>query len=806
MMRVLKFGGSSLADFKCLRQVQNLILSQSGDEALIVLSAPGGMTDQLVELAALAEQGVSYEEQWQALESRAKDLHQQVEKLYGAIAHWPDFMALANKLAGVKLLQHCPAQVRAFIISFGERVSCALMQTMLGSTQASYLDATHCILTSGGYLDAEVDLKASKSRFASAMREQPNKYYIMPGFTGCDQQGALTTLGRNGSDYSAAVAAACLQAQVCQIWTDVDGVFNADPRFISKATKVDWLSYKEAMELSYFGAKVLHPKTILPCAKAGVPCEIKNTHNPDVPGSVISNERRGDEQVKALSSLDELAMLTVSGPGMKGKVGMASRVFSALAQDNVSIVLITQSSCEFSISFCVHEADLNLALSALESAFELESQAGLIEPVQVQRDLAIVTLVGDNMKAHKGLAAKFFASLAQAQVNIVAIAQDSTESAISAVVDGSLCNDAVKVCHENFFTHVPSIDVFLLGVGLVGQELIKQLQKQQQWLQNRNIKLNLYGIANSRQLYLNADGVPFDTWHGELEQQQAGFALDKLEAFVKANHLINPVIVDCSSSQQLADQYCDFLEAGFHVVAANKKANTGSYAYYQALNNAAQKKQRKFLYETNVGAGLPVLDNLQLLFGAGDELLSFNGILSGSLSYMFGALEDGLSLSEATAKAKANGFTEPDPRDDLSGTDVARKLLIIARESGLALELSDIEVEPVVSDAFAPGTSVDEFMAKLPELDHDFAQRVQAAAEQDQVLRYVGSIDNGHCKVGIEAVDKANALYDIRDGENALAILSQYYQPRPFVIRGYGAGAEVTSAGVFADILKTLSR
>lgn len=806
MMRVLKFGGSSLADFDCLRQVQNLVLTQSGDEALIVLSAPGGMTDQLVELAALAEQGVSYEVQWQALQSRVNALHLQVTKLYGEIAHWPDFSALANKLAGVKLLNHCPAQVRAYIISFGERVSCALMQAMLGSAQASYLDATDCIATVGGYLDAEVDLKLSKAQFTLSMRENPNKYYIMPGFTGRNQEGELTTLGRNGSDYSAAVAAACLQAQVCQIWTDVDGVYNADPRFIRKATKVDWLSYKEAMELSYFGAKVLHPKTILPCAKAGVPCEIKNTHNPDVPGSVISNERRGNEQVKALSSLESLAMLTVSGPGMKGKVGMASRVFNALANDNVSIVLITQSSCEFSISFCVHEADLNLALTALEQAFELESQAGLIEPVQVQRELAIVTLVGDNMKAHRGLAAKFFASLAQAQVNIVAIAQDSTESAISAVVDGSLCNDAVKVCHENFFTHIPSIDVFLLGVGLVGQELIKQLEKQQSWLQNRDIKLNLYGVANSQKLYLNAQGVPFDTWHGELEQQTDGLTLERLEAFVKSNHLINPVIVDCTSSQQLADQYCNFLNAGFHVVAANKKANTGTYDYYQALVNAAQQKHRKFLYETNVGAGLPVLDNLQLLFSAGDELLSFNGILSGSLSYMFGALEDGLSLSEATAKAKANGFTEPDPRDDLSGTDVARKLLIIARESGLALELSDIEVEPVVSESFAEGASVDEFMTKLPELDGSFALKVKAAAEQGQVLRYVGSIENGHCRVGIEAVDKSHALYDIRDGENALAILSQYYQPRPFVIRGYGAGAEVTSAGVFADILKTLSR
>jgi len=804
-MRVLKFGGSSLADFDCLKRVKQLIESQAGEQALVVLSAPGGMTDQLVELAKLAEQGADYSAQWQALLNRADSLKREVEQLDSVVAHWPSFAELSDKLAGVKLLKHCPEQVNAFVISFGERVSVALMVAMLGQ-RATYLEATQCIETQGGYLDAEVNLVASEQRFAEVLKSQPADFYIMPGFSGVNNQGELTTLGRNGSDYSAAVAAACLKAEVCQIWTDVDGVYNADPRFIKKASKVDSLSYKEAMELSYFGAKVLHPKTILPCAKVGVPCEIKNTHNPDVPGSVISNECQSDETVKAISSLENLAMLTVSGPGMKGKVGMAARVFSALANDNVSIVLITQSSCEFSISFCVHEGDLNLALSALEQAFELESQAGLIEPVQVQRELAIVTLVGDNMKAHKGLAAKFFDSLAQAQVNIVAIAQDSTESAISAVVDGALCNDAVKVCHENFFTHVPSIDVFLLGCGLVGQELVKQLEKQQDWLAKRNVKLNLYGVANSRKLLLDANGIAFDAWQAQLEQQTSGFELAKVELFVRENHLINPVLVDCSSSQQLADQYYDFLDAGFHVVAANKKANTGSFEYYQSLKSAAQKRQRKFLYETNVGAGLPVLDNLQLLFGAGDELLSFNGILSGSLSYMFGVLEDGLSLSEATEKAKANGFTEPDPRDDLSGTDVARKLLIIARESGLELELSDIDVEAVVPESFAPGTSVDEFMAKLPELDAQFADKIQSAASEGKVLRYVGSIENGKCKVGIEAVDKQHALYDIRDGENALAILSQYYQPRPFVIRGYGAGAEVTSAGVFADILKTLSR
>ncbi|WP_199610838.1 bifunctional aspartate kinase/homoserine dehydrogenase I [Flocculibacter collagenilyticus] len=813
-MQVLKFGGSSLANAERISAVAQLIKQRSdAAKIMVVLSAPQGVTNELVEMSELAFLGYDFKESVAKQEQRLTGLVESFEclselqknKLKAQLITTSE--KLLSLLEGIKLLNFCPDHVKAQIICQGEKLSIALMEEVLKSDAiaATSLDAMQCIRSSENYLNSSANITTSKTLFAEQIAKKPAQVYLLAGFTAANERGELTTLGRNGSDYSAAVAAACVDAEVCEIWTDVDGVYSADPRLVNSAMLVDRLSYSEAMELSYFGAKVLHPKTIGPLAQYKIPCVIKNTLNPEAPGTLIDDADKSGDAVKAISSLDQLTMLTLSGPGMKGVVGMAGRVFSTMARNNISVILITQSSCEFSISFCTHSNALERASRALQQEFDLELQNKLLHPIEFKKNLSIVSLVGDGMKKQRGIAAKFFASLAQARVNVVAIAQDSTERSISAVIKAPLCEEALKVCHENFFTHALSIDVFLVGCGTVGKALLAQIQRQQTLLADRNIKLNVFGIANSKRLLLSPDGIALDNWERQLSEADSSFSLVNVSRFVEENHLVNPVLVDCTSSEHIAVQYADFLAAGFHVVTPNKKANTGSVTYYNQIRETAQQNRRRFLYETNVGAGLPVIDTLQGLFNAGDEMLRFEGILSGSLSYIFGKLDEGMSLAEATKVARENGYTEPDPRDDLSGMDVARKLLIMAREAGLQLELHDIDVESVLPEGFDADGSIEQFMDKLPQLNNYYRDKVALAEQSHKVLRYVGVIEDGQCRVAIEAVDANNPLFSVKNGENALAIHSHYYQPIPFVLRGYGAGAEVTAAGVFGDIMRTLS-
>jgi len=812
-MLIQKFGGSSLASMDGFVAAAGIISKAAGTEkVVVVLSAMYGVTDLLESAIKTAIAGDDFKAVLDGISEKEQGVLQEMQSSGWNCALATGFLQaqmlrLGKLLEGVALLEQCPAEVQAAILSTGEGFSSRLMSDLLRAQghAANWSDTDVLPPANDSYTDSLVDIEAAAPLLQQAI-DGDHDILILPGFYGVNAAGKPQLMGRNGSDYSAACAASALKARSCEIWKDVDGFFTADPRIVASAKCLDEVSYEEAMELSFFGAKVISAKALTPLMGSGIPCEIKNTYHPDLPGTLIHANTEKPAVVRGISNLDDVASITLQGGGMRGRVGVARRVMEALANESISVLLIVQSSSEFSITLCVRSSEANRARKALQEAFHFELLHGLISGVSVMDQRSVITLVGEGMNHYRGIAARFLSAISASGVNVEVIAQGSTECAIAVVVEKQAAKAALRACHTAFFSHTSHMDVILLGCGNVGSALLQQFQTKDKSLAAGHKALHVRAIANSGKLLVGKDTVELGSWKQDLEEHGVAWSIDDIIAIRKELGLLNPTIIDCSTNEELANQYANFLANGFNVVAANKKANTASMEYYREMRVTAARHFRKFMYETNVGAGLPFIDTLQSLIRSGDELQSFGGILSGSLSAIFGMLEDGVAFSDAVEKAMQMGFTEPDPRDDLSGMDVARKLLIIAREVGLELELEDIEVEPVIESGFAEDADSSELITRLKELDEGFAKRVADAKAEGSVLRYVGRIEDGRCSVSVDVVAKDKPLGSIRDGENALVLHSRYYQPIPLVLRGYGAGADVTAAGVFGDLLRTAWR
>jgi aspartokinase/homoserine dehydrogenase 1 len=810
---VQKFGGTSLADLRGF-EASALVIGQYAAErqVVVVLSAVKGVTDLLLAAIDTAVEGgdgaIHLREAFARQRAIVQELAAQSVPTPEASAFFAEQEEILNRrIEGIRLLGQCPDEARARILASGEGFSSRLMVDVLNhqGLRAQWSDADVLPLANEDWLDSLIDIEAAAPRLRERLQED-SQVMVLPGFYGRNARGDIQLLGRNGTDYSAAAIAAALGAGLCQIWKDVDGFFTADPRIVSNARCLEEVSYDEAMELTYFGAKVISAKALAPLAANNIPCEVRNTYDPSRPGTRVHSEAKRTHVVRGISHLHDVSSITLQGGGLRGRVGIARRVMDALASEAISILLIVQSSSEYSITLCVRRSDEHKARKALEEEFHFERLHGLIEEIGVQSDRAVVSLVGEGMKHYRGIAARFLTAVSSAGVNVEVIAQGSTECAIALVVRGEDAKPATRATHTAFFSHSTHIDVVLLGCGNVGGELLDQFQRQAESLIEHHVDLRVRAIANSEKLLVADDKLDLSSWREDLAEHGKSWSLDDVIAIRKNLGLLSPTIVDCTTDAELAGQYVTLLNSGFNIVAANKKANTQDFSYYLEMREAAARNFRKFLYETNVAAGLPFIDTLQGLIRSGDELRTFEGILSGSLSMIFGLLQDGEPLSQAVARAMELGYTEPDPRDDLSGMDVARKLLIVAREVGLQLELKDIDVEPVVPLDVVGHVDRSELIDTLATLDADFAGRVAAAGAEDSVLRYVARLEDGRCRVAIEAVPSSKPLGAIRDGENALVIHTHYYQPIPMVLRGYGAGAAVTAAGVFGDLLRTVWR
>ncbi len=797
IQKILKFGGSSVGSPKAIKKVSEIIKKSSRKQGVaLVVSAFQGVTDQLINCARLAAKNDKrLPEEIKMLKDRhikAINLLVKIKKERRKAVECAEnlFRELESALEKISQEKNISNINLDQVASFGERLSAYIVAASMRN--AYFADAREFIKTDNNFVSAVVDFKKTNRKIQNYFRNKRG-IPVVTGFLGSTAKGETTTLGRGGSDYTASILGAALNVEVIEIWTDVDGVMSADPRLVKAAQVLPSISYEEAIELAYFGAKVIHPATMLPAIKKKIPILIKNTFHPASPGTVISSESENSRLVKGVTAIDDIALVIIGGVSLAGIPGSAARVFGATASKGVNVILISQSSSEHTICFGIKQAESKAALKALEREFRREIKSGRVSVSSVS-DQAIVAMVGDGMRGVPGIAGKLFRVLGDAKINVSAIAQGGSERNISFVVDSPNKVKALNLVHEEFFVG-GSKNIFIVGTGNIGGTLLNQIKAL------KNDRLRVRGIINDKKMLIAEEGVGLNSWERKLEKGADQDFSAWLE-WAESLNVANKVFVDCTASEAVAKKYIEIAKSGFNIVTPNKKFNVLSMKEYRDLREVMSAVNKKFLYETNVGAGLPVISTLQDLLKSGDRITKIEGVFSGTLSYLFNSYDGTKPFSKVVAEAKAFGYTEPDPREDLNGQDVGRKLLVLAREIGLELEMKDVKIENLVPKALQWIKASGDFLKRLKEFDADFKKLLERARKQNKVLRYVAKLEKGKASASLQAVSWDNPLASTRGADNIFAIYTKRYNERPLVVQGPGAGAEVTAGGVLVDILK----
>ena len=811
-MQVLKFGGSSVANAENISKVIEIIKKYTNDKTIVVVSALGGVTDLLIKAAELAEKA---DEAYKAVLQETEHRHLDTVKQLIPVQQQSSILSFVKRACneiedicnGIFLLGELSPRTKDRIVSYGELLSSQIIHAKLQSDDINWADARSFIVTNDNHGMAAVDFEATDKKVKEYFAAAEGRLFILPGFIAADKNNITTTLGRGGSDYTAAIMAAALDASVLEIWTDVSGMMTADPGAVAATKQIPEISYQEAMELSHFGAKVIYPPTIQPVMNKNIPVWIKNTFAPQDAGTLIKSEASASADiVRGISSISSLVLLSLEGSGMVGIPGFSKRLFEALANASINVILITQASSEHSICVGIEEQYTAKAKAAVDKAFDYEIKLGLIEPLRIEKNLSIIAIVGDSMKNHTGVSGKMFGALGRNGVNIRAIAQGSSERNISAVISTNDVKKAINILHEEFFeTTYKQVNVFIAGLGNVGQKLIDQLKKQQQFLREHlKLQLKITGLANSKKMLFNDDGIDLNNWK-EMLKQGVALNLQELSAEIQRKNLRNSVFVDVTANDDIAKIYDGLLQKSISVVACNKVAASATYDYYKKLKSDAHEYSSLFLFETNVGAGLPVIGTLNDLLRSGDKINRIEAVLSGTLNFVFNNYNGETSFASVVRQAQQEGYTEPDPRLDLSGKDVMRKIMILAREAG-----EQIEMEGITNNSFMPEScmtgSVEEFYAAMEKEEPHFKKIYEAAKAAGKKLKFVASYTasapGSIVAVGLQQADPKSDFYHLYGKDNAVLFYTDRYPENPLVIKGAGAGAEVTASGVFADIIR----